>query len=117
LAQTVISRRPSVNVHGRQRTLDKSRRKGEAFVAQAPSTEESAPPPLDPHRHALFLDFDGVLVEIAPTPDAVRVEADGGAGRYCRRLPASRCGSGAPLARHIRLKSCTAPEPEHSSLH
>ncbi len=43
-------------------------------MAQAPTTEKSAPPSLDPRRHALFLDFDGVLVEIAPTPDAVRVE-------------------------------------------
>ena len=27
------------------------------------------PPPLDPARHGLFLDYDGTLVAIAPTPD------------------------------------------------
>ncbi len=31
------------------------------------------PRALEPERDALFLDFDGTLVEIAPTPDAVRV--------------------------------------------
>lgn len=31
------------------------------------------PPPLDPHGDALFLDFDGTLVHLAPTPDAVEV--------------------------------------------
>ena len=35
-----------------------------------------APPALDPKKDALFLDFDGCLVEIAPTPDAVQVPAD-----------------------------------------
>ena len=30
------------------------------------------PPPLDPLRHALFLDFDGTLVDFAPTPGAVK---------------------------------------------
>ncbi|MEI4485325.1 trehalose-phosphatase [Frigidibacter sp. MR17.14] len=32
-----------------------------------------APPRLDPARHALLLDFDGTLVEIAPRPDAILV--------------------------------------------
>jgi|SRR5271165_1744874 len=36
--------------------------------------ERQVPPPLD-RGHALFLDFDGTLVEIAPTPDLVRVPA------------------------------------------
>lgn len=32
------------------------------------------PPSIDPTRHALFLDFDGVLVGFADTPDGVSVE-------------------------------------------
>jgi trehalose 6-phosphate phosphatase len=31
------------------------------------------PPPLDPRRHALYLDFDGTFVDFAPTPDAVKL--------------------------------------------
>lgn len=31
------------------------------------------PPPLDPDRHALFLDFDGTFVDFAPEPDAIRL--------------------------------------------
>ena len=42
------------------------------------SANSSPPPPtelsLDPSGHALFLDFDGVIAEIAPRPDAVSVE-------------------------------------------
>jgi trehalose 6-phosphate phosphatase len=32
---------------------------------------EIIPPPLDPRRHALFLDFDGSIVDFAPTPDTI----------------------------------------------
>jgi len=34
------------------------------------------PPALNPIGDALFLDFDGCLVEIAPTPDAIKVPDD-----------------------------------------
>lgn len=34
-------------------------------------TEDKAPPPLDPARHALFLDFDGSIVDFALGPDAI----------------------------------------------
>ena len=33
--------------------------------------ETIRPPPLDPRRHALFLDFDGSIVDFAPTPDTI----------------------------------------------
>jgi trehalose 6-phosphate phosphatase len=36
---------------------------------------DATPPPLDPDRHALFLDFDGTFVDFAPTPDAVQLRA------------------------------------------
>lgn len=34
-------------------------------------TEKPRPPALDPQRHALYLDFDGTLVDFAPEPDAI----------------------------------------------
>lgn len=34
-------------------------------------SDGAAPPLLDPQRHALFVDFDGTLVDFAPEPDAV----------------------------------------------
>ncbi len=34
---------------------------------------EEPPPPADPSRHALFLDFDGTLVDFADDPEAVSV--------------------------------------------
>jgi trehalose 6-phosphate phosphatase len=37
---------------------------------------EEPPPALDPARDALFLDFDGTLVEIAPRPDAIVVPSE-----------------------------------------
>jgi trehalose 6-phosphate phosphatase len=33
--------------------------------------ESGPPPPLDPGRDALFLDFDGTFVDFAPEPDAI----------------------------------------------
>ena len=45
-------------------------------VPEASPDTPPAPPAdlaLDPTAHALFLDFDGVIAEIAPTPDAVEV--------------------------------------------
>lgn len=35
------------------------------------------PPPIDPHRHAVFLDFDGTLVELVDDPQAVAIEPAG----------------------------------------
>ncbi|MBF9033977.1 trehalose-phosphatase [Rhodobacterales bacterium HKCCE2091] len=42
------------------------------------ATELSPPPPrtIDPSGHAIFLDFDGCLVELAERPDAIRVPDD-----------------------------------------
>ncbi len=39
-------------------------------------TDGKAPPPLDPARNALFLDFDGSLVDFAPTPDRIVVRPE-----------------------------------------
>ena len=36
-----------------------------------------SPPPLDPDRHALLLDFDGTFVDFAPRPDEVSVRPGG----------------------------------------
>lgn len=41
--------------------------------ARAGSAPDHLPPPLDPDRHALFLDFDGTFVDFAPTPDAAKL--------------------------------------------
>ncbi|WP_245414946.1 trehalose-phosphatase [Aureimonas flava] len=34
------------------------------------------PPPLDPARHALFIDFDGTLVELVDRPEDVRISPE-----------------------------------------
>ena len=39
-------------------------------------TKNRPPPPLDPARHALFLDFDGSLVDFAPTPGEIIVKPE-----------------------------------------
>lgn len=46
---------------------------------QTSDATRTAPPALDCNRDALFLDFDGTLVEIAPRPDAILVPPDLGA--------------------------------------
>src|SRR5918997_3674843 len=48
------------------------------------------PPPLDPH-HALFLDLDGTLLEIAPRPELVRVPE--GLAELLTRLAEHRGGA------------------------
>ncbi len=70
-----------------------------------------APPPLDALRAsgavALFLDFDGTLIEIAPTPDAICVPVDlvprleALAGRHGGRLALISGRSLANLAGHL----------------
>ncbi len=48
-----------------------------AFAAAASRwASMQAPPPLDPSRHALFLDFDGTLVGFRDDPQAVAIERD-----------------------------------------
>ena len=42
-------------------------------AARSGAAADRHPPPLDPARHALFLDFDGTFVDFAPTPEAVRL--------------------------------------------
>ena len=42
-------------------------------AARARAPEPRLPDLLDPSTHALFLDVDGTLIDIAPHPDAVRV--------------------------------------------
>ncbi|MEX1661398.1 trehalose-phosphatase [Thioclava sp. 15-R06ZXC-3] len=45
------------------------------ILDDSPQTKPG-PPALNPYGDALFLDFDGCLVEIAPTPDAIKVPDD-----------------------------------------
>ena len=48
-----------------------------AFAAAPPRCGSmQTPSPLDPSRHALFLDFDGTLVGFRDDPDAVAIEPD-----------------------------------------
>lgn len=70
------------------------------------------PPPFDARHHALFLDFDGVLVDLAETPDAIRVPP--GLPRLLQRLGEATGGalalvSGrqvAELQRHLDGPAC-----------
>lgn len=65
-----------------------------------------SPPPALPRNAALFLDFDGTLAEIAPTPDAVSLAADVEAllGRLAAGLGgAVAIVTGRPLAEIDRL--------------
>lgn len=45
------------------------------LAQRQPAKPDLAPPPLDLTATSLFFDFDGTLVELAATPDAVVVEA------------------------------------------
>ena len=60
---------------------------GEADMAQ--SDQLLASPTLDLRRTAFFLDFDGVLAPIAPTPDEARMADE---TRAALRALARRCG-------------------------
>lgn len=62
-------------------------------MEQTRSTDRAAvsPPALDPSRDALFVDFDGTLVEIAPRPDAVEVPEE--LGPLLARLHAAAGGA------------------------
>jgi trehalose 6-phosphate phosphatase len=58
--------------------------------------DRQAPPPADLARMALFLDIDGTLVDFAPHPDAVVVDA--GLPSLLRRLHSQLGGALAPLS-------------------
>ena len=77
----------------------------DGVVADEPAMRLRAPPPL--HRdQALFLDFDGTLVEIAPAPDLVQIPAKlpGLLGELADRLDgAVAVVSGRPLAELTRM--------------
>jgi trehalose 6-phosphate phosphatase len=49
------------------------RRNGLSRAGMHMSAEHHPPPEVDPARSALFVDFDGTLVELARTPDAIEV--------------------------------------------
>ena len=73
----------------------------------------NAPPQPDIERCALFLDFDGVLVDIAPTPDAVRVAP--GLPRLLQRLAERLQGrlavvSGRPVSQIDAFLGRAAPQ-------
>ncbi len=57
------------------------------------ATRRGAPPPLDARRDALFLDIDGTLLDIAPTPERVILDP-----ALAALLPAVRARLGGALA-------------------
>ncbi len=68
--------------------------------------DRAGPPAPDPSRDALFLDFDGTLAEIAPTPDAAGLSAPmrSALAEACRRFPGRvAVVSGRSLAKLDRL--------------
>ncbi|MYZ48285.1 trehalose-phosphatase [Propylenella binzhouense] len=63
---------------------------------------DHAPPPLDPARNALFLDFDGTFVDFAPEPDAIVVRPG---GRELLKTVARRLGGALALVTGRRIEN------------
>ena len=93
-------------------TAEPSVKPSSASAPVVPSSAVLPPPPVDVQRLALFLDMDGVLAPLAPTPDAVLPTAR--RTRVLNRLNAALDGrvavvSGRTLAEIDRISDNASP--------